>query len=356
MSHADRKAKENKAPQEQQQVSASDRELQEIKSRNKKWSKDQDQRPGARAKTSKYTSNKTHYSPTDPDARIAVKPGKARKLNYYSQMAVDTKEHVITHISADYADKKDNQCLEQIIDKLRWRLHNRGLNWEDLLADTGYSSGVNYAYLEGLKIRAYIPPHGTYKGGPEGFVYNKEEDYYLCPNNKKVTFRKIKVEKDRSTNRKRQYYTKRSDCKGCPRKLRCIGKSHEKRIEVTIYREEYERAISRVNSRRGRYMHAKRKSTVEPVFGSLMTHYGMRKVNTRGIAQASKVMLMAASAYNLKKMLKFDVKRRRNVARQVKGFYSLLKRGIWFLLSSCEPTGKLRVETVQKPKKCNSWN
>ena len=54
-----------------------------------------DQRPGAGNRGSKYTSNKTHYSPTDPDARIIVKPGKARKLNYMSQLSVDKAHHVI---------------------------------------------------------------------------------------------------------------------------------------------------------------------------------------------------------------------------------------------------------------------
>ena len=126
MSSMDRKAKTNKAPKEQQTITASKRELNEIKSRNKKWSKDQDQRPGAGVKGSKYTSNKTHYSPTDPDARISVKPGKARKLNYLSQLAVDTENHVITHIHAAYADKKDSQCLQDITEKLKWRLHSRG--------------------------------------------------------------------------------------------------------------------------------------------------------------------------------------------------------------------------------------
>jgi len=101
-----RKAKENKATQAQQTISANKQELAAIKSRNKKWSKDQDQRPGAGNKGSKYTSNKTHYSPTDPDARISVKPGKARKLNYMSQLSVDTGHHVITDIWAYHADKK----------------------------------------------------------------------------------------------------------------------------------------------------------------------------------------------------------------------------------------------------------
>jgi len=101
-----RKAQNNKATAEQQTITADERTLKEIKSRNLKWSTTQTERPGAKHKNSKYTSNKTHYSPVDPDARISVKPGKARKLNYAAQMAVDTEHHVITHIQADYADKK----------------------------------------------------------------------------------------------------------------------------------------------------------------------------------------------------------------------------------------------------------
>ena len=81
MSSADRKPKISKVSKEQQQITASEGELKELKSRNKKWSKEQDERPGAKSNNARYTSNKTHYSPTDPDARISVKPGKARKLN-----------------------------------------------------------------------------------------------------------------------------------------------------------------------------------------------------------------------------------------------------------------------------------
>ena len=88
-----RKAKLNKANPSQKMITASDRELKELKSRNKKWSEDQDERPGSKNHNAKYTSNKTHYSPTDPDARISVKPGKARKFNYQSQLAVDTAHH-----------------------------------------------------------------------------------------------------------------------------------------------------------------------------------------------------------------------------------------------------------------------
>jgi hypothetical protein len=64
----------------------------------------------------KYLSNHTHYSPTDSDARVSVKPGKARQLNYFGQIAVDDAHHVITGACSDFADKRDSQCLEQIVE------------------------------------------------------------------------------------------------------------------------------------------------------------------------------------------------------------------------------------------------
>ena len=48
-----------------------------------------------------------------------------------------------------------------------------------------------------------------------------------------------------------------------------------------------------------------RSSTVEPVLGTLINFLNMKRVNTRGIEQANKHVLMAALAYNLKKYLKF---------------------------------------------------
>ena len=314
-----RKAKQNKADKDQREVRSSKVELQEIASRNKKWKSNQTARPGANNPKSKYTSNKTHYSPVDPDSRISVKPGKARKLNYHAQMAVDTSHHVITHIGADYADKVDSKSLPQLIATLQPRLRKQQILWRNILADAGYSSGENYALLESLGLESYIPPHGTYKGGPDGFTYHKEGDYWLCSQGEKVTFRKLQVEK--SGNKKKLYLTKPSQCKGCPLKAKCIGKSTERRITITAYNEEYKRAITRLNSRLGKYYKYKRSSTVEPVFGTLTQFMGLRKINTRGISNANKCMLMSAAAYNLKKYLKFIEKKAKSEAKAAQRAY-----------------------------------
>ncbi|HMA64356.1 MAG TPA: transposase, partial [Chitinispirillaceae bacterium] len=76
---------------------------------------------------------------------------------------------------------------------------------------------------------------------------------------------------------------------------------------ITIYKDYYERTIKRVNSSFGRRMKYLRQSTVEPVFGSLINYFGMRKIYTRGIDLAHKSMLMSAIAYNLKKYMKYAV-------------------------------------------------
>lgn len=303
-----RKSKGDKSDKNQRSMTATENELQAISTRNKRWSKDQDQRPGAGNKGSRYTSNKTHYSPTDPDARISVKPGKARKLNYLSQLSVDTGHHVITDIRAYHADGKDNQQLPDIVKRVKRRLWQQGLVWENCVADTGYSSGENYAFLEAQGLKSFIPPHGTFKGGPDGFKYVETEDHYLCPQGKIIPFTK-EFNDYRTGTRKKEYRARKHVCIDCPIRRSCLGKSaQEKKFSVTYYRAEYQRNIARVSSRQGRYMKGKRQSTVEPVFGTLTQFMGLRKVNTIGLKQANKCMQLSAIAYNLKKYLKFTQK------------------------------------------------
>ena len=185
------------------------------------------------------------------------------------------------------------------------------------------------------RLDAFIPPHGTYKGGPEGFTYHKEGDYWLCRNKQKVTYRKTFIEK-KNDNKKKLYLTKPSQCKGCPFKRECIGNSPERRITITAYTEEYARTIAKLKTPRGRRMKALRQSVVEPVFGILTQFMGMRKLYTKGIQNANKQMLMAATAYNLKKLLKYTKTPPRSVAKSMKAGNPLavLKRALGRLILS----------------------
>jgi transposase len=253
-------------------------------------------------KQPRFLSNHTHYSTTDKDARIAVKPGKPRQLNYLAQTSVDTEHHVITHIEAYHADKKDAQCLPKIIKGLKENLDDQGLIVEQIIADTGYSSGAALKALEDNNITGYIPNFGQYKHEREGFTYHKEGDYYTCAENKKMLFKKIK---DNNGYEMKEYRSSRKDCAHCPLRSTCIGKSFEKSIRDTLDKPYYDKMHERLKGSYARMMKKLRQSTVEPVLGTLINFLAMKRVNTRGIKLANKCMLMAAIAYNLKKMLKF---------------------------------------------------
>lgn len=253
-------------------------------------------------KRPKFLSNHTHYSTTDKDARIAVKPGKPRQFNYLAQTCVDTEHHVITHIEAYHADKKDSQCLPNVIKGIKENLEPEGLIIEQLMADTGYSSGASLKSLEENNITGYIPNFGQYKHEREGFTYHKEGDYYICSQNKKVEYKKIKYNNGYPA---KEYRTSRKDCGPCPLRSTCIGKSPEKKIVDTFDKPYYDRMHERMKTAHARKMKKLRQSTVEPVLGTLINFLAMKRVNTRGIKQANKCMLMAAIAYNIKKMMKF---------------------------------------------------
>jgi transposase len=257
----------------------------------------------------KYLSNHTHTSPTDPDARIAVKPGKARQMNYYAQVAVDESNHVITAAGADFADKRDSECLPHILEQNIENLKQNDLQCEQITADTGYSSGESLQYCQAKNIDAYIPNFGQYKYQREGFKYNEVLDQYECTrgNNAIVPYRKTVHDKD--GNYKKVYRSNNSKCKDCPFRSQCIGKSDFKKIEHTIHKPLYDAMHEKLQTPYAKKIMKKRGSTVEPVLGTMLNFLNLKRVNTRGIKGVNKHVLMSALTYNLKKYLKFKPKK-----------------------------------------------
>jgi hypothetical protein len=103
----------------------------------------------------------------------------------------------------------------------------------------------------------------------------------------------------------RVYRSSSLDCRDCPLRKTCIGKSDFKKIEDTVDKALYDEMHLRLQTPKARRMKKLRQSTVEPVIGTLINFLGMRRVNTRGLQLANKCMLIAATCYNLKRLLKW---------------------------------------------------
>ena len=197
-------------------------------------------------------SNKTHYSPADPDARISVKPGKARALNYLYSLAVDEGHGVISHVQADFADRRNSTLLPSIVEPLHQRRLAYDLPVVDLVADTNYSNGLNYALLEARGITPWILAFGQYKPEIEGFIYDRETGCFTCPAGKPLPFKRFDSNQDGRLSKR--YSAATGDCRRCPRKPICIPKSKSRKITRTAYDTHYRRALARQQSRPGRRM------------------------------------------------------------------------------------------------------
>jgi transposase len=267
---------------------------------------------GAQHSKAQLLSNKTHYSLSDPEARISVKPGKARALNYLCSLAVDTASGLISHVQADLADSRDSVHLPSLIAQLQARLTQQQVPLREVLADAGYSNGFNYAFLEQRGIVPWIPVFGKYKPVVEGFSYEPDVNAYRCPAGKLLPFRNYCTSLD--GNWLKNYRAEYRDCQACPLKPSCVPSATQKKLVRSPYDAAYLRAWQRQQSRAGQRRRRVRQGTVEPVFGNLLHHYGLRRVNTKGQAAAHKAMLLSAVAYNLKKLLKYQPKRVRTMA------------------------------------------
>jgi len=259
-------------------------------------------KPRKNAKVDKKANSK-RYSPSDPDARLSVKPGKTTRLNYSAHVSVHTQNHVITHIQAFHADKGDAPCLPEMLTHVVKNLKDNGLKIEQVLADTGYSGEAALLFLVDNNIEGYIPNRSGCQSreAREGFNYDRQHDRYICPEGKYLTFHNFK--KAENANTHKIYRTSVKDCRGCPFKSTCANLQGFKVFKDSVAKDLYIEMQERMQTGQGRRARKRRQSTVEPVLGTLVNFTGMSQVNTKGIRLANKCMIMAATAYNLKKLV-----------------------------------------------------
>jgi hypothetical protein len=179
-------------------------------------------------------------------------------------------------------------------------LAENSLDIQEVIADTGYSSEVALRTLTDHNIQGYIPNASGYKENRDGFIYDAEKDRYSCPNGKYLAFRHLRKKDD---NTHKIYKTRVNDCCDCPFKTTCANPAGIKSLEDSISKPLYDQMHWRMRTQKGKLMRRLRSSTVELVLGTLINFTAMSQVYTKGISLAGKGMIMAAVAYNLKKLI-----------------------------------------------------
>lgn len=308
--------------------------LDEVKTQDEFSEEIQDIKKTKNKSRSNSKRNKTHISKTDPDSKMAFKPGKKMDLYYYSQMSVDSQNNIISCIQSQKADSRDNTYLIENVLSAKKLIEKSGLVMQNVLADTNYSSAENYNKLDKLKLKAFIPPHGQFKGMPIGFSYNNQDDLWICPNGNKLTLKREYIRENREL---KSYRISSNICNKCNNSSCYLKDKKVRAMDISKYYFKIKEAQNRINSKQGKYMNKIRKTTVEPTFGTLMENYAMRRVRVRGISMVNKVFVLSATAYNLKKYMiyiqkKYNIaaKRLRNVGITNKSLCYILNKSYNF--------------------------
>jgi hypothetical protein len=199
-----------------------------------------------------------------------------------------------------------NDC-EPFVERLNVIQEKFDLDIKNVGADRGYDTTPIHHGLNTLEITGYISPikydNGFNATSYREFTYNTETDTYMCPNQKILTF--THLTKKENGNYHKTYSAKTKDCKVCPLREECFGKTGKKRtISRPIAHKLMEDNIQRTKTNEYKLFQKLRRVWCEGSFGTLKTKHNLYKTYKRGIEKILEQCLFAALALNLKRMIK----------------------------------------------------
>ena len=187
-----------------------------------------------------------------------------------------------------------------------------GVQSEKVVADSGYGSEQNYAWMEANRIEGYVKYNMFHaedkkkrKDNPflvHNLYYNEEDNYYVCPRGQHLEH----IEDVRSTSNLGYVSViskyRAQNCAGCPFRGLCHKAKGNREIEVNHKNNEYrEKARELLTSEEGLYHRSMRPIEPEAVFGDIKYDHGFKRFRLKGNEKVKLEFGLVALAHNLRK-------------------------------------------------------
>lgn len=275
---------------------------------------DGSQRKLIKEEISKHTDRKREYqnienqikqtgqsqiSTSDPDSRQMITRNNITEVAYNIQTTVDS-EH---NIPIDYkvTNTNDSKAMGDMLQRAKTILRS---NQFTALYDKGYHTGSEFLVADRLGIETIVAIPGAAAQAPNpeynvsNFRYNKQEDYYTCPQNQKLTTNG-KLLKAKTYQFKR--YTTKA-CGDCKVKDQCSKADCGKAIQRSEYQDLIDKNKQRVQQNQTYYK--RRQAIVEHPYGTIKRQWGFSYIMTKkGIKRASADVGLIMTAYNLRRLI-----------------------------------------------------
>jgi len=259
--------------------------------------------------------DRNSYSKTDIDATFmrlkedAMNNGQTKPA-YNIQIA--TENQYITNYGIFWRPT-DQGTFIPFMNSFKFRF---GRQSSEVVADSGYGSEHNYAYLEEEGVDAYVKYNmfhaedkRKYRDNAflqQNLYYNEDGNYYVCPMGQHMTQVGVTRTKSDLGYVSYQGVYRAERCTGCP--LRCLcykGRSERRTIEVNATNNCYrKKAKELLTSERGLYHRSMRPIEPEAVFGDLKFNHGFKRFRLKGYEKVGIEFGLVSLAHNIRKYAK----------------------------------------------------
>jgi len=257
-------------------------------------------------------AGRNSYAKTDEDAtfmRMKEDRLQTGQLKPAYNVQMGTENQFVLGYSL-HQQASDSACLIPHLESVRRQLQELPPR---MVADGGYGSEENYAYLEKAGVDYFVKyplfdreqkrswRKQIYR--VENWPYDAEGDQFTCPQGRGLHYRK--TDRVQTANGylswRRRYEC--PDCSGCPVKAQCTRAAGNRRLDVSMplmaYREQARRNLL---SEEGQRLRARRGVDVESVFGRLKHNWNFRRFMLRGLEKVNIEWGLLCIAHNMAKL------------------------------------------------------
>jgi transposase len=250
-------------------------------------------------------SGEPQISISDPESRQIMVRNNITEVSYNVQSSVDAKNNI--PIDFKVTNENDSKAMGNMVQRAKSILRTNDFT---VLYDKGFHTGSELKTAQELGVETIVAVPGVPSSSQapdinynyEFFIYNKEEDEYICPQ-KHILRTNGSWYKERTSSGNiilfKQYKTKA--CKHCPFRSNCTRSKKGRLIQRSEYADYYER--NRINTIEKEHLYKRRQAIVEHHYGTLKRQWGFSYILTKkGMERASSDVGLMFIAYNLRRI------------------------------------------------------
>lgn len=248
-------------------------------------------------------------SPTDPGARYTSAMRAPAIYAYSTNYLVDVRAGMIVDVEATPSYRPaEVASTKTMIDRVETRF---ALKPKRLIGDTAYGTADILGWMvEEKRIEPHVPlwekgerDDGTFSRSD--FCYDPTQDQYTCPEGKLLRRRQRHYRQRRTGNDDTiRYLARKADCNNCALKQRCCPNTPSRKVPRSVH--ESARDVARQVNQTPAYLQSRKdRKKVEMLFGHLKRILKLNRLRLRGLTGARDEFILAATAQNLRRMVKY---------------------------------------------------